>query len=229
MNTFQKVIKYVALAFAIALAIGIIEFGLGIGYIVLQSTGLIHSNSNNKVSNVNFNEYSSYLDIDLSVASLTIKRGDTLRYETNIDEIESKQENNKLVIKDKGNKWFRSNKNSSITLYVPENLTFEKVIINMGVGELDVDNVSLNNADLHLGVGQANIKSDLTGNTKIDCGIGEVDLNLTGSEEDYTFKLDKGIGEINVNNKSYGNTTIGNGRNYIDVDGGIGEINIKTR
>ncbi len=228
MMSFQKVIKYVSIAFAIALAIGIINVCLGVGYIVLKSTNLVHSD-NSKVSNVNFSEYSSYLDIDLSVASLTIKRGDSLRYETNIDGIESKQEDNKLVIKDKNKSIFRSNNNSSITLYVPENLTFEKVVINMGVGELEVDNVSLNNADLHLGVGEANIKSDLIGNTKIDCGIGEVKLDLSLSKDEYTFKLDKGLGEINVNNTSYGNTTLGNGKNYIDIDGGIGEINIKTR
>ena len=228
MNSFQKVIKYVALAFAIALAIGIINACLGIGYIILRSANLVHSD-NSKVSNVDFSEYSSYLDIDLSVASLIIKRGTILRYETNIENIESKQEDNKLVIRDKNKNIFRFNNNSSITLYVPENLTFEKVVINMGVGELEVDNVSLNNVDLHLGVGEANIKSDLKGNTKIDCGIGEVKLDLSLSKDEYTFKLDKGIGEIKVNDTSYGNTTIGSGRNYIDVDGGIGEIDIKTK
>ena len=226
MNTFQKVIKYVALAFGIALAIAIIEFGLNIGYIVLQSTNLIHNNT--KISNVNFGDYSSYLDIDLKVANLVIKRGDTLRYETNINGLASEQENNKLSIKDTSSNIFRFN-NNYITLYVPDNIIFDKVVINMGVGELEVDDVSLNNAEFKLGVGEANIRFNLSGNTKIDCGVGEVNLDLSYKEEDYTFKLDKGIGEINVNNKSYGNTTFGNGKNYIDIDGGIGEINIKTR
>lgn len=227
MNSFQKVIKYVAIAFAILLSISIIKFGLDIVYLVLQSTNLVQSNS--KVSNVNFNELSSYLDIDVSYANLEIKRGETLRYETNVDGLESTQENNKLTIKENNKNIFK-NKNKYVTLYVPENLNFDKVVINMGVGKLDIRDVNLNNVDLDLGIGKVYVESTLTGKNSIECGIGEVNLNLNLTEEDYTFKLDKGIGSINLNNNNIGDSiTIGSGNNVIDVEGGIGSIIIKTR
>lgn len=229
MNSAQKVIKYVAIAFAILLSINIIVFGLNIAYIVLDSTNLIHNNSNNKISNVNFNEYSSYLDIDLKVSNLTIKRGDTFRYESNVNGLESVQDGNKLVIKDQDNNIFKRS-NSYVTLYVPESLVFDKVVINMGVGTLNINDIDLFDATLNLGVGEANIESNLLGTSKIECGIGEVNLNLNLSEKDYTFKLDKGIGSIKLNGLSLSsNSNVGNGENIIDIDGGIGSISIKTR
>ena len=99
----------------------------------------------------------------------------------------------------------------------------------MGVGTLNINDIDLFDATLNLGVGEANIESNLLGTSKIECGIGEVYLNLSLPQEEYTFKLEKGIGEIELNKVSMGNTTVGNGNNIIDVNGGIGEINIKTK
>ena len=229
MNSAQKVIKYVAIAFAILLSITIIKFGLDVAYIVLNSAGLVHR-SESKISNVNFNELSSYLDIDLKISNLEIKKGDSFRYESNVDGLESYQDGNKLVIRDKEEKNFFNRKGSYVTLYVPENLVFDKVNISMGIGNLDIKDVDLNDVTLDLGIGKTNIESNLKGINKLECGIGKINLNLSLDKDEYTFKLKKGIGKIDLNGETIDNdNNIGNGLNIIDVDGGIGKISIYTK
>ena len=64
-------------------------------------------------------------------------------------------------------------------------------------------------------------------NTKYPRNIGKIDLNLIG--DNYKFKVNKGIGKITINNNEMKDKTItGTGTSFIDIDGGIGEINIKT-
>ena len=101
--------------------------------------------------------------------------------------------------------------------------------IDAGVGKLEIKDGALVGADIHLGVGEANIRAKLTGSTKIDAGIGSVNLDLLLPESAYTINPEKGIGKIlyHGSNVSDG-AKIGQGTNYIDIDGGIGQINITT-
>ena len=105
----------------------------------------------------------------------------------------------------------------------------EKVKISSGAGKLAVEDGVMKDADIDLGVGETSIRAEIIGDSKINAGIGSVKLDLLLPESEYTIKADKGIGEIRFNGSSVSdNSTIGNGENKINVDGGIGEINIKT-
>jgi len=105
----------------------------------------------------------------------------------------------------------------------------KKAKIDTGAGKFEIKNgVKINDAKVSLGVGETKIRAALTGEAKIDAGIGSVNLELLMMESDYKIKVDKGIGEIRFNGSTVGNGTIGNGENEIDVDGGIGSINITT-
>ena len=53
-----------------------------------------------------------------------------------------------------------------------------------------------------------------------------MDLVLTG--DDYTIDFDSGVGEANLNGQVMHEGTYGNGRNIIEIDGGIGEISVRT-
>ena len=94
-----------------------------------------------------------------------------------------------------------------------------------------MNNSILNDAKLDLGIGEIDINSNITGNSQIDCGIGSVKLNLPGNKDEYTFDVSKGIGSITIN--QYGEvgdkSKLGNGQNYIKIDGGIGKISITTK
>ena len=63
--------------------------------------------------------------------------------------------------------------------------------------------------------------------SSIDYGIGETSLALLGNAEDHQIKLDKGIGEARLNGEKMNDDSVyGGGSNRIDIDGGIGELNI---
>ena len=99
--------------------------------------------------------------------------------------------------------------------------------IDTGMGKFTIKDGELESAGIHLGIGEANIHAILTGNTKVDAGIGAVNLDLGLPESNYTYKVDKGIGQVTINGTSVSDgSTVGNGKNTIDVDGGIGSIHI---
>ena len=100
--------------------------------------------------------------------------------------------------------------------------------IECGAGQAIIKNSELANADIEAGVGKLVYSGDLTGNTQIDCGVGDVELELTGDAEKYAIHTEKGIGDIKINDSSVANdSTIGNGENKIDIEGGVGSIDIR--
>lgn len=105
----------------------------------------------------------------------------------------------------------------------------KKILINGGVGTINILDGKLNNLDLELGTGKTSINAYILGDSDIEAGIGEISLNLKGSLEDYSFDVEKGIGSIKLNDNSLSNDSkVGNGINKIDIEGGIGAINIKV-
>ena len=99
--------------------------------------------------------------------------------------------------------------------------------IESGAGLTEIMAGTLNNVDLDLGVGKVFINASILGNSKIECGVGSVELNLLGNQESYQLNVEKGIGSIDVANKIYNNDdTIGNGKNHLKIEGGIGNIKV---
>lgn len=110
------------------------------------------------------------------------------------------------------------------------NLKANNADIETGAGKIDILNSELNNLDMELGIGEANIVSKITGKSEIECGIGKATINIENSEKDFTLEFDKGIGSITYNGIEVSdNYKIGNGINYLKIDGGIGKIVINTK
>lgn len=100
--------------------------------------------------------------------------------------------------------------------------------IDAGVGKLEITSGTISNLDLELGVGETIIKSALLGRSSIEAGVGAIKLDIIGSKIDYRIIAEKGIGSINVDGESIKNkAVIGDGENSINVEGGIGSIDIK--
>lgn len=96
-----------------------------------------------------------------------------------------------------------------------------------GAGEINIQNSSLNNLDLDLGIGKTTLNSYLYGINQIDCGVGELIVDLIGTEDDYKIKVNKGLGTANLDDeKIKSDTYYGKGNNIIEINGGIGSINI---
>lgn len=97
-----------------------------------------------------------------------------------------------------------------------------------GAGSVTISGGRLNNADIDMGIGELNLTSELFGKSSIDYGVGETNLVLIGTDNDYKIGLDKGIGEAWLDDRKMSDDSVyGEGKNVIEIDGGIGELNIK--
>ncbi len=105
----------------------------------------------------------------------------------------------------------------------------ERAKVKGGAGYLAVRESAIRDLDLDMGVGKVELGVKLTGNNQIDAGVGKLDLNLRGTSEDYRVKVEKGLGSVNLNGKKMADDeTWGDGKTTIDVDGGVGAIEIVT-
>lgn len=263
MTTFQRVIKYLAMAFAVFLVVSIIG-GL------LSTVGIFFGFFENGGVTEDITVYSvssdiTSLNIEIGAADFTIKESDGFSVESNLEHLTVEEKDGVLLIKE--NKKFGVTYNGAVlTLCIPEGAAFEKAKLVTGVGRLTVDTLSadkltlelgagevsiqelnattsadidggagkitvdsgsLKNLELDMGVGQLNLTSALLESSELDLGIGETNLTLMGTKDDYRIDLDKGVGSVKVDGESTeNNSAVGNGQNRVDIDGGIGAINI---
>ena len=264
MSTAQKIIKMLAIAFAIFLIVTIITTLLRVGMFITRQ--FIPEKGNPVVEKrVNLDNIES-LDINLEYASLKVKKGNRLSVSTDSDEIKVTNYKDVLKITEKNNRKLFKDEKRTVILYVPEDMKFKTVNIETGVGAVNIENIStdglnlssgvgktvinnilanlanietgagdmlirngnLNNSTIEIGVGKLDVNAVFTGSNKIEAGIGALKLSLHNSD-DYKISFSKGLGSISYNGDTInGDTTVGNGNNYISIEGGIGSIDVIT-
>ena len=226
MNTAQKIIKYFAVGFAAFLSFTIIS-AIAFGALgILGATKLIKNNSNVEIRCEA--DESPCLQISLGASELIIKKGETFSAESTFDHVEIKQDGDKMVITEKNSSIF-DNHNRTTTVYVPEDMVFEKAGISGGAGRIYIESLKAKELEVALGVGETAIDNLEVDSAKIDAGIGRVSVKLASDESKYAIKADKGIGEIKFNGSEIGSDTwIGSGDSKITINGGIGSIIINT-
>ncbi len=97
-----------------------------------------------------------------------------------------------------------------------------------GVGQITIASGTLNDLTLKMGMGELNLSAAVLGESDLKFGVGESNVTLIGSKDDYKVDIEKGLGSITVDGKTvtdYGSS--GNGQNHIEIEGGIGAINLK--
>lgn len=224
MTSFQRIIKYVAIAFAIYLCLMIIGiilttitaiFGISIGFGIFEdrNTAMV-TKWEQEYSNI------TSMDIDLSVCRLNIKKGNTLKVDvSNVsDEFKCQVEGSKLEIKDRkvqSNFFNREDITPQVTIYVPEQQEFREVSIEteinetnieflkadtikleMGAGKYQMEELFANYAEIKVGAGETNIQNSKIEELKLEGGIGK--LSLT-SEITKTADIDCGVGKVEMN------------------------------
>lgn len=100
--------------------------------------------------------------------------------------------------------------------------------IQCSAGQVIIKKSELTNANIDAGVGKLSYLGELKGNSKISCGVGSVQLDLIGDSDMYEIHAEKGIGDIKIDDVSVAdNSTTGNGENKINIEGGVGSVDIK--
>ena len=218
MTTAQKIIKYLAIAFAIFLIVTIISTILVAMYGFANVLGLRRNNNEvlgeMKIFEIRQDEVKR-LDIEVAYTNLIIKTGESLKVETNNNKIECKKSNTHIQIKEKNRNCFSGNNEGNLIVYIPQNLEFEEVKIDAGAGKITIESLNTKNLKFVLGAGGAEIDNlNVTKDCEIDGGAGNINI-LSGIINN--LDLDMGIGEVNL-------AATLEGKN--DINAGIGNLNI---
>lgn len=235
MTEIQKIIKYCALALAVFLILIIVTTIVNIGYNILEKTDLINDDNskilkNNIVISNNENEIRE-IDIDIKSSNIILKTTKNFKVETNNKDIKYSYEDDKVLIKQNNvNKWYlNKNNNSKLIVYIPSEISLEKINLKNNVGDIKIDFEKISNLNIDLDVGDIFVKSILGGKNIIKSNIGDINLELLLKQEDYKFEFDKDIGDTKLNNnKIKKDTIIGNGNNTLKIKTNIGDINVNT-
>ncbi len=234
MTTFQKAVKYLAIALAIFLTVSIIGgilsmFGLFGGFFGGSAV-------TDDIKTYTVSSDIKSLEVKINAADFTIKQGDSFSVESNLKYLTVEDKNGVLTIRDT-KKFIRTYTGAVLTLYIPADTVFDKANITTGAGRLTVDNLSADTMNFELGAGEVAIDTlvaasdiDINGgagkitisggalhNLDLDMGAGQLNLTsaLTGESD-----FDLGIGESNI-------TVIGNKNDYkLDIERGLGNITV---
>lgn len=220
MTTAQKVIKYLAIAFAIFLIVNIISAILcGIfGFAFIFGIKTDNEKIRGEMISTNF-EYEDIktLDIDIAFSSLEIKSGEELKIETHSNSINCRKNNQTIQVEEKNYNWLSKNNSRDLIIYIPDDLEFDKIKINTGAGRISIEKIKTKKLYLEIGAGETRIEElEVTDKADIDGGAGKVTI-LSGIIND--LHLDMGVGKVEINAKLIGNT---------DIDAGIGELAINV-
>ena len=220
MSIGQKVIKYLAIAFAIALIVGIITTIVRVvsSIPLTLKIGKNNNDSNNIIdTSSDFeNENVAFLDIDIAYSNLTIRKGEYLKVESSDKDIQCKQDEQKIIIKERNSNWFNNTKKEELIVYVPENLQFDKVNINTGVGKVNIEILNTKVLKMDLGAGETSIQNiNITESAKIDTGAGKVNIKEAKIND---LRCDLGIGATEISAKLLENTRIGTGVGSLKLD-----------
>lgn len=115
-------------------------------------------------------------------------------------------------------------------VYIKNLNVTQEAKIDGGVGRTELNSCEVNNLKANLGMGEFVFSGKLTGKNEVDSGVGAININLLDSSANYTIDVSKGIGAVTLDGQKLEMDRVyGTGENYLDIDGGIGEIKINFK
>lgn len=221
MTAIQKVIKYLATAFAIFLTVSIISsliFGAGVFFGIkekVEENKTSVSGSTQAVLDVK-DDFKS-LKIELKAVSLELNVGDKFSVETDSSYITSEKEGNTLFIKDTRSGFGVSSRpDESVIVTLPKNKKLDTFEINSGAGKVRVESISANDIDIELGAGASSFENIVSKNSlAINVGAGKATFDSIKSKS--KTKIEVGAGQLTVKAGELKNA---------DVNLGLGEMSI---
>lgn len=230
MTSFQRIIKYLAMAFAMLLIVSIIS---GICGAIALLTGMTGGSSAGPMESYQVSGNIESLDMEISAAALKIVSGDRFAVESNHKYLKVRLEEGKLKIDEEKVMFGTSPEGVTVVLTVPEDFVFRDVDIETGAGKVEIDTLSANTLSMELGAGSTQIgclNAATRGNVSTGAGmlvvrdgklhnlsmeIGTGRLELTGCLTGKS-RLDFGLGEAEL-------TLLGSREEYrIQFEKGIG-------
>jgi hypothetical protein len=106
----------------------------------------------------------------------------------------------------------------------------DSATIEGGAGDFDVNSGSIKDLDFDIGVGNTEVTLTLSGDCELNMGIGNLELTLAGDKDGYTIDVNKGLGRVSIDGENMNDGDVyGNGNTDIEIDGGIGNIEVNFK
>lgn len=239
MTTFQKIIKYGAIAFGIYLCVIIISaiiftlttiFGITLGISQLEENWNSRDDSTNSNSN-EIIESQSYdypdikkLDVELSLCKFNVVVDNTL---TNNLKVEIRNDSNKIYSKQSGSElriedetlpsmdFFKSNDIvPEVIISIPDNYEFEVADIKVNINESNIEKIYGKKVKIETGGGRVVIKNIVANELDIEGGAGEIIVENLKAE---ILDFEAGIGNAEVTAEI---------TNRADIDSGVGRLEL---
>lgn len=197
------------------------------------------------------------LNIDADVCSVVIQQGDQYRLQVGekmADTVTDMLEDGvwQITQKSKSHLENTSGSNATVIITIPNEVSFEKITCDLGVGELDaerlvaeeielesgvgdltIDGVQCKELSVNCGTGSANIgASTISERADLENGVGDLTLTLEGTETDYNYSVSCGMGSVRIGSVLNadgldGDQTIDRGQDcWINMDNGVGDVTI---
>ena len=240
MTTTQKIIKYLAIAFALFLVISIFSIIFGLSRKIISSINSDKKDSKlleeyTTISN-NVNNIESF-KIDISNDDIEIKEGEKFEVKTNDPDVKFYHENSKVKIKtDKTFSWHLSNSSrGTIIIYLPNEFNITELDLNLGAGKIDIDKIFVETLLMDLGAGTMTAKEiNVYEKATINGGAGNINI-YSGTINNLNLKLGAGNASIESDLTGSNTLTTGVGKlnlglsrskdNYkFDISKGLGNI-----
>ena len=214
MTTWQKAIKTAATVFAVFLAISIIGGILGaVGLVglIVDGDAVAEEMQTYTVSS----EFSG-IRLVIGAADVTIRNGDVIALESNIQNLSVDEKNGVLKVVENGRRGWRSQDNeATLLLTLPEEYELDSAAITTGAGRLTIDRLNAKSVSLELGAGEVTIRRlNALSQAEIEGGAGTVSIN---GGTIHNLDADMGIGELTMAAEL-------RGRNEINC--GVGKLNL---
>lgn len=212
MTQIQKIIKYVAMAFAIflvAVIIGGILSAIGLIGLFGQADAVTEQITVYPVS-----DQVTALKIQINAADLTVYSANRLTVESNLKNLEVAEKDGVLIIREKSR--IAKNYNGAVLkVGIPETLVFTNVELETGAGRVTADALRTEKFTLGQGAGEVQIQYlEVTTETQIEGGAGKITVS---DGVLHNLEMELGVGEMNLTCAILGNS---------DLNLGVGETNL---
>lgn len=256
MNIFRKVLIFIGS--------GLVIIGLIIAIMAFSFGGRIHNTFTGERIDIDTTyEDVESISINCRVGTLSIKEGDEFKIVAeNVlkEQFESKLSDGAWTISDKKSSVFNffdninfNEKDSTITIYIPKDVTLKACSFELGAGKIEADLLDTESFNLKIGAGEVIVKNlvaknttfdcgagsikvdgAISGESKINCGVGQISVSLIGDPDAYNYSVKVGLGTTKINGDSYSGIsdkkiTNDNATGSFTLDCGIGEIDLTIK
>ncbi|WP_330391390.1 DUF4097 family beta strand repeat-containing protein [Enterocloster lavalensis] len=125
-----------------------------------------------------------------------------------------------------------SRKEAKIEVIVPEKYYFDKVEVEAGAAACEINGIVTRKLELQSGVSSMAFTGRVDEKLEVETGVGVTSVKLTGSREDYNYKIQCGAGSVNIDGDQYSSLGVerkidNRAARSMELECGVGTIEVQ--